>query len=234
MDYCIADIHGHYDLFCRLMDKIGFSDGDRLYVMGDIVDKGPDSVKLAKLLFSMPGVYAIVGNHEHVFLNYYHELMKQTEDYDFVLEKLRSYFSDGKLLDWDIIDQLDELPYYIETDSFIGVHAGVSLSGGAPDPANTPVNNLVYDRRFKDPDVLPDSGKCVFYGHTPTWYVTGGKNEILLYPRQGASISSGDISDYCKVHLDTDTYLTGVLGCISADTMECFYVDKKKRGDIYG
>ena len=27
MDYCISDIHGYYDLFCRLMDKIKFGGG---------------------------------------------------------------------------------------------------------------------------------------------------------------------------------------------------------------
>lgn len=39
MDYCISDIHGYYGLFCRLLDKIRFSDKDKLYVLGDIIDK---------------------------------------------------------------------------------------------------------------------------------------------------------------------------------------------------
>ena len=43
MDYCISDIHGYYGLFCRLLDKIRFGDKDKLYVLGDIIDKGPDS-----------------------------------------------------------------------------------------------------------------------------------------------------------------------------------------------
>ena len=88
MNYCISDIHGYYSLFCRLLDKIRFSDKDKLYVLGDIIDKGPDSIRLAKLLFSMPNVYCIAGNHEYDFLKYYRALMKQTEDYDWVLEKI--------------------------------------------------------------------------------------------------------------------------------------------------
>lgn len=43
MDYCISDIHGYYGLFCRLLDKIRFGDKDKLYVLGDIIDKGQDS-----------------------------------------------------------------------------------------------------------------------------------------------------------------------------------------------
>ena len=106
MDYCISDIHGYYDLFCRLLDKIKFGGGDKLYVLGDIVDKGPDSIRLAKLLFSMPNAYCIAGNHEYDFLKYYRAMMRQTEDYDRVLEKLRGCFSDGYLLDWETVDKL--------------------------------------------------------------------------------------------------------------------------------
>ena len=130
MDYCISDIHGYYDLFCRLLEKIRFGGGDKLYVLGDIIDKGPDSIRLAKLLFSMPDVYCIAGNHEYDFLKYYRALMMQTEDYDRVLEELRAYFSDGTLLDWEMVDRFDLLPFYIETDRFIGVHAGIPFRNG--------------------------------------------------------------------------------------------------------
>lgn len=227
MDYCISDIHGNYDLFCRLMEKIRFSGGDRLYVMGDIVEKGPDSIRLAKLLFSLDNVFCIVGSHEHAFLKYYHNMMRETQDYDSVLTRLQAYFSDGYLLDWDIVDAFDLLPYYIETQNFIGVHAGLPVSANkVADPDSVKPELLVYDRTFKDPDVLPIKGKCVFFGHTPTWYVTGGTNEVLFYPRAPQLAGSRDIRDYCKVHLDTDTYRTGVLACVCADTCECFYVKK--------
>lgn len=230
MEYCIADIHAHYDLFCRLMDKIRFSDGDTLYVMGDIIEKGPDSIRLAKLLFSLPNVKAVIGNHEHVFLNYYHNLMRQTEDYGSVLQKLKDYFPDGELLDWETVDAFDALPYYIETENFIGVHAGIPVKDGRLTRLEEATENqLVYDRTFKEPDVLPSGGKCVFFGHTPTWYVTGGKSEILFYPREGTSAGSGNIRDYCKVHLDLDTCKTGLLGCVAVETCECFYVSGRQR-----
>lgn len=228
MDYCISDIHGHYELFCRLMDKISFGSGDKLYVAGDIVEKGPDSIRLTKLLYSMPEVECIAGNHEYDFLRYFHSLMRESDDYDLVLGKLQEYFSDGNLLDWDIVDYLENLPYYIETDKFICVHAGLPVKDGllCP-PESAKEHTLVYDRVFKEPDVLPEGGKCVFFGHTPTWYITGGKPEILFYPRPCSYSRSTDISDYCKVHLDLDTPLSGVLGCVSVDTCECFYVSRK-------
>ena len=227
MDYCISDIHGYYDLFCRLLDKIKFSGKDKLYVLGDIIDKGPESIRLAKLLFSMPNVYCIAGNHEYDFLKYYRALMRQTENYDWVLEKLRGYFTDGRLLDWETVDKFDFLPFYVETDDFIGVHAGISVKDGKLLPVSQATcEQLVYDRRFKDKDVLPQDGKCVLYGHTPVRYLTG-RDEILLYPRRGAAKDSQNIADYCKIHLDTGVAFSGVLGCFAIDNCQSFYVSER-------
>ena len=224
MDYCISDIHGHYDLFCRLLDKIRFSGGDKIYVLGDIIDKGPDSIRLAKLLFSMPNVYCIAGNHEYDFLKYYRALMQQTENYDRVLEKLRTYFSDGTLLDWETVDRFDLLPFYVETDKFIGVHAGLPFRDGLfLPPEGARPEQLVYDRVFKEPDILPQGKMCILYGHTPVRYLTG-QDEILPYPRDGAVKDSRNIADYCKIHLDTGVVLSGVLGCFAVNTCQSFYV----------
>ncbi len=227
MDYCIADIHGHYALFCRLLDAVGFNEGDRLFVLGDIIDKGPDSVRLAKFLFSMPNAFCIVGNHEYDFLKYYRALMRQTEDYESVLEKLRGSFRDGALLDWETVDRFDRLPFYVETDAFIGVHAGMPLENGKLLPfSRATCEQLVYDRRFKDADVLPQGSKCVLFGHTPVRYLTG-RDEILFYPRADDSREGRGVADFCKVHLDTGVYLSGVLGCVAADTGRCFYVRER-------
>ena len=226
MNYCISDIHGYYDLFCRLLDKIRFSDKDKLYVLGDIIDKGPDSIRLAKLLFSMSNVYCIAGNHEYDFLKYYRAMMRQTEDYDWVLEKLRGYFIDGKLLDWETVDKFDLLPFYIETNEFIGVHAGVPFRDGMLlPPEDARPERLVYDRVFKESNVLPKGEKCILYGHTPVRYLTG-KDKILLYPRVGTAKDSQNIADYCKIHLDTGVALSGVLGCFAVNNCQCFYVSE--------
>ena len=168
MTYCISDIHGYYELFLRLMDKIKFGGGDTLYVLGDIVEKGPDSIRLAKLLFSMPNAVCIMGNHEYDFLKFCRGLMRATRDFDSVFTSLRAYFTDGELLDWETVDNFDLLPFYAETEDFIGVHAGVPVvEGKLTHPSEATSEQLVYDRRFKDPDVLPKGGKCVFSAIRP-------------------------------------------------------------------
>lgn len=37
--YVISDIHGQYDMFIELLDKIQFQNTDTLYILGDILDQ---------------------------------------------------------------------------------------------------------------------------------------------------------------------------------------------------
>ena len=153
MKYIISDIHGEYDLFVKLLQKINFSRKDELIICGDIIDKGQDSVKLLKLIKSMPNFRCIIGNHEYAFLKHYWAIMQDSpDDFNEVLKKLQGYFSyDGMLLDWDTVDWLESLPYYIEEDKFICVHAGVQLD---KDNRVVPLEQIsreqfVYDRNQK-------------------------------------------------------------------------------------
>ena len=226
MQYCASDIHGEYALFQKLLEKIKFSDSDRMVICGDILDKGPDSIRLAQFIFRQPNIQCIVGNHEYAFLQYYWSLMKAvSNNFDGALKKLQEYFTtDGYLLDWDTIDRLEQLPYYVEAADYLCVHAGVPLDadGNVPPLRDVNVEQLVYDRTFKEPYVLPKGEKCVFFGHTPAHYVSG-RDGILRYPKKEHPTS---IRDYYKIHLDMGTMTSGLVGCICVETGEEFYVSK--------
>jgi serine/threonine protein phosphatase 1 len=228
MIYLISDIHGEYGLFKALLKEINFSEDDELYVCGDIIEKGCDSVKLARLIFSMPNAYAIMGNHEDAFLKYYNSLMREHDgDFDKVLAELKSYISesggDGELLDWDVVEGIEFLPYYIEKEDFICTHAGVPLDGEGriPKLSSIPEEVLINDRKFKNPDLIPKDSKCVFFGHTATSAVIGD-DKIIAYKRKNSKL--GDIRDYAKIHLDTCTFVTRILGCFCIDTCRAYYV----------
>lgn len=227
MRYVMSDVHGEYELFIKLMKKIGFSADDELYICGDVIEKGRGSVRLARLLFSMPNVHVIMGNHEHAFIGYYNFMMQEHDgDYDTVLQKLKDYINlsgDGDLLDWDVVDRIESLPYYIEADDFICVHAGLTLtdSGEIPPLDKVSHDELVSNRRFKNPDVVPVNSKCVFFGHTATSAVCG-ENKFIAYNKPG--IKPDGIRGFAKIHLDTCTMISGVLGCFCVDTCRAFYV----------
>ena len=54
--YVISDIHGEYDKFTTLLEKIDLKDMDTLYILGDVVDRGPNPVKTLLKLMEMPNV----------------------------------------------------------------------------------------------------------------------------------------------------------------------------------
>lgn len=193
MTYVMSDIHGEYSLFLELLSNINFSDNDILYICGDIIEKGPDSIRLAKYIFSHHNIKVIRGNHEEAFLKYFYSLMREREgNYEEVLEKLREYIGgdDAHLLDWDVVDSIEKLPYYIETDDYICVHAGVPLDkdGKIPDLKTVPVEELIYNRKFKIPEVAPLDSRCVFYGHTSSMSVFGDAR-IVEFVKRMMSIS---------------------------------------------
>ena len=43
--YVISDIHGMYNKFTELLNKIKLKDTDTLYILGDVLDRGPDPIK---------------------------------------------------------------------------------------------------------------------------------------------------------------------------------------------
>ena len=227
MTYIISDIHGEYELFMRLLDKIKFSSGDKIYVLGDMIDKGTQSARLLNCLRKMPQATCIYGNHEYDFIKYYHAQMKNERvDFDEVLQKLRNYLGfDCNLLEWETMDWLENLPFYIEEDLFIGVHSGLPLSadGKLLPPEKATCEQLVYDRNFKDNRNIADSEKCVLFGHTPARYLTN-RDEIIIYPKRGRR--ADNIRNIQKIHLDTGVYLSGVLGCFCVEECNCYYVCK--------
>ena len=93
MRYVISDIHGEYGMCMSLLDEIGFSRQDTLYVCGDMVDKGNESVHLLKFMLNSPNVRCILGNHEYSFLKAYWAIMKTSPaNFDGVLNRLRRWF----------------------------------------------------------------------------------------------------------------------------------------------
>ncbi|CUS09414.1 unnamed protein product [Tuber aestivum] len=73
----VGDIHGMFDEFRGLLDKISYdSDSDYLVLAGDIISKGPDSLAVLDLARKI-GAHCVRGNHEDRILLHYHDIQRR-------------------------------------------------------------------------------------------------------------------------------------------------------------
>lgn len=69
-DYVVGDIHGAFKTLYKLLENIGFDfEHDRLFSVGDLCDRGPDSNDVIQWL-SYPWFFPVMGNHEEIILLY--------------------------------------------------------------------------------------------------------------------------------------------------------------------
>lgn len=54
--FVVSDIHGEYELFIRLLEEIQLKETDTLYVLGDILDRGPHPIQIILKLMEMSNV----------------------------------------------------------------------------------------------------------------------------------------------------------------------------------
>jgi serine/threonine protein phosphatase 1 len=109
----VGDIHGCYAELQHLLAKVDITREDCLISLGDIVDRGPDSVKVYEFLKNRPNTIVLMGNHERKHL-------RQTLSYSQEIVQLQFGERYGEFVEW-----VRHLPYYYETDTAIFVHAAV-------------------------------------------------------------------------------------------------------------
>jgi serine/threonine protein phosphatase 1 len=68
-DYIVGDIHGHYERLMSQLSELNFDFAcDRLFCVGDLIDRGPDSGKVLAML-AEPWFFSLLGNHEYFMLS---------------------------------------------------------------------------------------------------------------------------------------------------------------------
>lgn len=67
--FVIADIAGQFDALMRLVEKC--PKGAEIVLVGDLVDRGPQSFEVVEWAMKNPKVTTLMGNHEHMMLDFY-------------------------------------------------------------------------------------------------------------------------------------------------------------------
>lgn len=66
--YVMSDLHGLYDRYLKMLEKIDFQAEDTLYILGDVIDRGPDGIRLLQDFMQRDNVVLLLGNHEDMML----------------------------------------------------------------------------------------------------------------------------------------------------------------------
>lgn len=80
MNYVTSDIYGCRREFEALLKKIKFSSQDTLYIIGDMIDRGPDSMGVLKIMASNSNIYPVAGNHEFIMMSVLPRLMLEIKE----------------------------------------------------------------------------------------------------------------------------------------------------------
>ena len=170
--YAISDIHGCNNTFNEMLNQIGLNKEDKLYLLGDYIDRGPGSIatidKIIELKESGYNINCLTGNHEQMMLHAINEPREAmfwiNNGGDAVIEELGVYNSSQ--VPQKYINFANELKYFIETEDFIFVHAGLNLRKTNP---LTDKESLIWIRYWENHELLDEflQGKKVIHGHTP-------------------------------------------------------------------
>ncbi len=174
----IGDIHGCLRTFRRLLeDMIALVPEDELFLVGDLIDRGPDSKGVMDYVLELMNtgykITTIRGNHEEMLLESAgDERFLVTWMYNGAEATIRSFGVDYDLdtarnvteyVDQRYFDFLNSLEYFIELEDYLIVHAGFDFR--KKDPFSD-THSMIWSR-----GMLYDAGKArgkrIVHGHTP-------------------------------------------------------------------
>ncbi len=168
----IGDIHGCHQEFAELLERVALTKDDQLILLGDLVNRGPDSTKVIDLARQHHAL-SLLGNHELRLLNF-----RRTGDKAFRKETDEATHEALRPEDWAYLEAMP-LTHHIEELNLVFVHGG--FLPGEPwqkQPANVVTRIQVVDRDGKPrkradcDDGAPwadlwSGPPFVVYGHTP-------------------------------------------------------------------
>lgn len=189
MIYVMSDIHGCYSDYLEALKIIQFKDEDTLYILGDVIDRGKQSILLLQDMMGRSNVYPLIGNHEYMALTVLKKLCveiteKNVEDYlteedmleyiDWLANGGQETLRDFMKLPFEqkeiIMDYLAEFSLYEEIEvngkDFVLVHAGLE-----PFEENKSLEDYhLSEMIFSAPDYekIYFKDKYLVTGHRPT------------------------------------------------------------------
>ncbi len=207
MRYVISDIHGCYREYCALLKKIQFSEADTLYILGDVVDRGREPIKVLKDMMSRSNVYPIMGNHDYLAYKVLRKLKVEVTE-----ENAETHLSDGDIMNYlhwikdggkitadqfrrlDHIEK-DEILHYMQSfrgyeevicgeKRYVLVHGGIQGFTEEKNLEEYKLKDFIFYRTDYTKRYFQDKNTYLVTGHTPTFLIREDK-KALVYEKYG-------------------------------------------------
>lgn len=232
MTYVLSDIHGNLHRFESIMEQINLQSTDTLYILGDVVDRFPDGIRILRRIMKMPNVKMLLGNHEHMMLNAIGDYFDVQSHKYMGDRELRLWYRNGgkvtheylkhirKDLRAEVFAYLRQLPLNLDVEvngiKYKLVHGSpienYMTSYHYSSTYSTLAEFAVWER-WNETMPVPN-GYVMIFGHTPT---------IHYNPDEPWSIwSCGE-----AIGIDCGSgYADGRLCCLRLDDMTVFYSEE--------
>lgn len=236
MIYIMSDLHGCYKMYQAALEKINFSDEDTLYILGDVIDRGFNGIKILQDMSLRWNIIPILGNHEYMALQVLERLCVEIneDNYDSYLCEddliaYTSWMNNGGAptvsaflkLDKEerlaILDYLNEFLLYEQfiyhDHNYVLVHAGLSPYHPSKSLDDYQPSELLF--KSNEESNFPFTLIC---GHTPS-FCYGKEHENKIYQKNQ------------RIVLDTGCIYGYKLAIYCLDTKEAIYIDYQKEDD---
>lgn len=227
MIYVTSDIHGCYDQYLRLIQRLDLNEDDTLYILGDLVDRGDGGIEIIKDVMKRKNVVCLRGNHDHcalVFLKRF-ALQNHSTEEDRLKEGFRLWLEDGGAKTFSAFSKLDDnekrsvlrfldtLPFYekicVNGQKFFLSHT-VGEKAKMLDIEKCDMRDFLFGEPEYETCYFEDM--TIVTGHTPTGFID---------PAYTGQIWKGNR----HIAVDCGAVFGNPLGCICLDTMEEIYID---------
>ena len=227
MNYAMSDIHGCLDKYLNMLEVIELGSEDTLYILGDVVDRGPDGIRLLLDISDRSNVVLLRGNHDDTAMKILTCLSESDAVFneDELVPLIRAWVSDGgsTTLNQFMHVSAEERKKALQCLQCAVLSVGVEVNGQKYFLSHTvPEKEMMPDTESVDHEGYlwgePDyelqyfEDKVLVTGHTPTELIDKECSGRIYIKNNHIAIDCGAVYD------------NGRLGCICLDTMKEFYV----------
>ena len=221
MVYVTSDIHGRKEEFNELLKQIYFSENDEIFVLGDVLDRGKESISLLIQIMNTKNIHLLMGNHElYAILSldefnnidgYDKQKIMNSWSLNGGFDTATEYKSLDKQRRVDLLTFLKKLKYFenitVNNQDYILAHSYMPV---LDDESNTSYFNNLKNMIRIDYEKEYFKGKIFISGHTPSHYIDVNYRNKIFKNSYNINVDCGEHTLACLCLNNFNEYYVSV------------------------